>query len=161
MQDNLRLNLYSNIDLKNEPNTRQILQTFDRFFFAFGRFHAINELTISPAGNVPSFVKSSDVISSSELYKRFKSVDTRGLVCLHYLAALNVHIGGGKMISKNAVSEFFSTFVNAALSKSDDTVAIKFDAINRLSKSLKDLLMTESLPFDTEKISEMATEFFD
>ena len=65
------------------------------------------------------------------------------------------------MISKNAVSEFFSPFVNAALSKSDDTVVIKFDAINRLSKSLKDLLMTESLPFDTEKISEMATEFFD
>ena len=26
------LNLFSNIDLKNEPNTSEILQTFDRFF---------------------------------------------------------------------------------------------------------------------------------
>ena len=54
-----RLNLYSNIDFKNEPNTREILQAFDRFFFIFGRFPAINELKIVPMSNVPSFVKSS------------------------------------------------------------------------------------------------------
>ena len=48
MQDHLRLNLYSYVDLKNEPNARKILQTFDRFFFAFGRFPAINEMTIVP-----------------------------------------------------------------------------------------------------------------
>ena len=33
IQDDLRLNLYSNIDLKNKPNTREILQILDRFFF--------------------------------------------------------------------------------------------------------------------------------
>ena len=38
MEDDLRLNLYSIIDLKNEPNTKEIIHTFDRFFFAFGRF---------------------------------------------------------------------------------------------------------------------------
>ena len=37
MQDDLKFNLYSNIDFKNELNTRETLQTFDRFFFAFGR----------------------------------------------------------------------------------------------------------------------------
>ena len=31
MQDELRLNLYSHIDSKNKPNTREILQTFDFF----------------------------------------------------------------------------------------------------------------------------------
>ena len=46
MEDDLRLNLYSFFDLKNEPNAKEIMHTFDRFFFAFGRFPAINELTV-------------------------------------------------------------------------------------------------------------------
>ena len=98
MQDGLRLNLYSYIDLKNEPNTREILQIFDRFCFAFGRFPAINKLTVVPTGDVPSFVQSSNVISRSELHKRFKLGNTRGLICVHFLVALNVHLGGDKMI---------------------------------------------------------------
>ena len=91
MQDDVRLNLFSNIDLKNEPNTSKILQTFDRCFFAFGRFPAINELIVVATGDVPSFVQSSDVISPPELYKRYNLDDTRGLVCVYFLPALNVH----------------------------------------------------------------------
>ena len=56
MEDELRLNIYSFIDLKNEHNTKEILHTFDRFFFAFGRFPAIKELTTVLTGDVPSFV---------------------------------------------------------------------------------------------------------
>ena len=67
MQDDLRLNLFSSIDLKNEPNTSELLQTFERFFFDFDRFPAINELIVVPAGDVPSFLQSSDVISPSKL----------------------------------------------------------------------------------------------
>ena len=48
-----------------------------------------------------------------------------------------------------------------ALSKSDDTIVIKFDAINRLNKSLNDLLTTKFLAFDTARIWRMAAEFFD
>ena len=104
IQDDLRLNLYSNIDLKNEVNTREILETLNRLFFTFGKFPAINELIIVPTGDVSSFVKSIDVISPFELYKRFNSGDTRKLVCIHFLAALNVHLGDDKMISKNAMN---------------------------------------------------------
>ena len=154
LQNDLRLNLYSNIDLKNEVNTREILETFDRFFFAFGRFPAINELMIFPTGDETIFVKSIDVIFLSELYKRFNSGDTRGLVCIHFLATLNFHLGGDKMISKHAMSEFFHNLSMQALSKSDDTIVFKFDARNRLNKSLKDLLMAESLAFDTEDLKD-------
>ena len=42
MEDDLKLNLYSSINLKNESNTKEIMHKFDRFFFAFGRFPAIN-----------------------------------------------------------------------------------------------------------------------
>ena len=161
IQDDLRLNLYSNIDLKNEVNIREILEAFDRFFFIFGRFAVYNELIIVPTGDVPSFVKLIEIFSPSELYKRFNSGGTRGLVCVHFLAALNVHLGGDKIISKNAMSEFFHNLSMQALSKSDDAIVIKFDAINSLNKSLNKLLMTEPLAFNTEKISRMTTEFFD
>ena len=60
MEDDLGLTLYSFIDLKNQPNTKNILHTFDRFFFAFGRFPVINKLTIVPTSNVSSFVQSNN-----------------------------------------------------------------------------------------------------
>ena len=44
IQDDLRWNLFSNIDSKHEPNTSELLQTFDRFYFVFGRFLEINKL---------------------------------------------------------------------------------------------------------------------
>ena len=56
------------------------------------------------------------------------------------------------MISKNAMSEFFHNLSIQALSQSDNTIIIKFDPINTLNKSLNDLLMAESLAFDTAKI---------
>ena len=45
-----------------------------------------------------------------------------------------------------------------ALSKFGDTTVIKLDAINRLNKSLNNLLTAESLAFDTARISGMTTE---
>ena len=63
------------------------------------------------------------------------------LVCVCFLAALNVYLGGDKMISENAMSVYFRNLSMQALSKSDDAIVIKFDAINRLNKSLNDLLM--------------------
>ena len=45
------------------------MHTFDRFFLAFGRFPAINELTVVPTGDVPSFVQSNEVILSTDLHK--------------------------------------------------------------------------------------------
>ena len=122
MEDDIRLNLYSSIDLKDESNTKEIMHTFDRFFFAFGRFPAINELAIIPTGDALNFVRSSDIILPSELYEKFSLGNARGLVFVHFLATLNVHLGGDKMSVQ-------------ALSKSDDAILIKFDAINKLNKS--------------------------
>ena len=72
MEDDLRLNLFSNIDIENEPNTSEILQLFDRFFFAFGRFPAINELIVVPAGDVS--VLFNQVMSSSHLLNCIKKI---------------------------------------------------------------------------------------
>ena len=151
----MRLSLYSFIDSKNEPNTKEILHAFDRFFFAFGRFPAIKELTIVPTDDVPSFVRSNGVILPSELYKKISSGSARGLVCVYFLAAFNVHLGGDKIILKDAMSELFHNLPMETLSKSDYTILSKFDAINKLNKSLNDFMRAETLAFETESVSRM------
>ena len=98
-QDDIRLNLFLNTDLKNEQNLNKILKIFDSFFKKFGRFPAINELRIVPTVDMPKFVNW-NVISPSKLYEEFNSENGRGLVCVYFLAALNIHLGGEKIISK-------------------------------------------------------------
>ena len=51
-------------------------------------------------GYVPKFVNSNGVISPSELYEKFNSENSKRLVCVYFLAALNIHLGGEKIISK-------------------------------------------------------------
>ena len=142
------------------------MRTSDRFFFDFGiwyfsltlvfsyfgiflwYFPVINELTIVPTGDVPSFIRSGDTISPSELYKKFSLGNAGGLVCVHFLATLNVHLQDDKIISKKqkkALIEFFHNLSMQALSKSDNAILIKFDATNKLNKSLNDLLTDEAL----------------
>ena len=79
IQDNIRLNLFLNTYLKNEQNSNEILR-YLIVFFKFGRFPAINELTVVPTGDVPKFVNSNDVISPSELYEKLNSENSRGFV---------------------------------------------------------------------------------
>ena len=59
------------------------------------------------------------------------------------------------MVSKNAMSKFFHNLSIEALSKSDDLILIKFDAISKLNKSLNDLLTGEALTFEAERVSRM------
>lgn len=120
MENDLRFNLYSSIDLKNELNSKEVTETFDRFSLRL--VDSLQSTNWPLTGDVPSFVRSSDVISPSELYKRFSSSNARRLVGIHFLGALNVHLGGLKTISKNAVSEFFHNLSMQALSKSDDAI---------------------------------------
>ena len=80
------------------------------------------------------FVRTKDILSPFELYEFFNQTDAHGLVCVQLLAALNSHLGDGKNISKNAMSEFFQNLSLQALNELDETTNIKFDAINELNK---------------------------
>ena len=62
------------------------------FFFTFGRFRGIiDHLPIVPTGERSSFVKESDIISPSWLHQNFSYSDMRGLVSMHFLAAINIY----------------------------------------------------------------------
>ena len=124
-------------------------------FFKFGRFPAINELTVVPMGDVPRFVNSNDVISPSKLYEKVNSKNSRGLVFLYFLAALSIHWGGEKIIWKNAMREFYHTLSMQPLRKSNDNIFINFDAINWLNKNLNNLMIGEIHAFKKQNISTM------
>ena len=134
IENDLNIHLYSNIDIKNEQSPAEIFKLFDKLLFKFGRFPAVDTLAIVPTGVVPWFVKTNDILSLFELYENFNSADAHGLVCLQFLAVLNVFRGSDKVILKNAMSEFFHNLSMQALNEMDNRVKLKFDAINDLKK---------------------------
>ena len=123
--------------LKNKQNAENTMRTFAEFLFTFGRFpRTIDHLPIIPTRETPSFVKESDIISSSWLYWNFNYGDRRGLVSVHFLAALNIYFGENRALSKDTISEFFHNLSLQALSKSDDSIVVKFDALKNLNKNI-------------------------
>ena len=91
-------------------------------------------------GVMLSFVKTNEVTSPFDLYEKFNPTSAHGLDLTQFLAAFNIFIEGDKTISKNALSEFFHNLSTQALSRDDDRIDIKFDAIEVLNKSIKQLL---------------------
>ena len=71
---------------------------------------------------------------------------------MQFLAALNIHLSGDKTISKDAMREFFHNLSMQALSKSDDLILLKFDAINRLNKRMNSLLVNKTLVYENAEI---------
>ena len=116
MEDDKNINLFSNIELKNEQNPAEIFKIFETFFYKFGRFPAFEKLAVIPRGSIPSFARTKDILSPFEY---FNQTDTHGLVCVQLLAALNSDLGGEKNISKNAMSEFFQNLSLQTLNELD------------------------------------------
>ena len=84
------------------------MQVFAKFFFMFRRFSGtIDHFPIVKKGETPSSVKESNIISPSWLYWNFNYGDMRGLVSLHFLAAINIYFDGNIALSKNVMSKFF------------------------------------------------------
>ena len=145
MEDNISHEIYFHKLLKSIENPREFLKLFSQFFFKTGRFPGTENLAIVPMGVMPSFVKTNEVISPFDLYEKFNSTSVHGLVSTQFLAAFNIFIGGNKTISKNAMSEFFHNLSMQALSRDDDRIDIKFDAIEELNKSIKKCLRMMSI----------------
>ena len=129
MEDDISRELYFHNPLKSIERPRELLKLFSQFFFKTGRFPGSEHLVIVPVGVMPPFVKTKEVILPFDLYEKFNSSSAVGLVLTQFLAAFNIFIGGNKTISKNAMSEFFHNLSMQALSRDDDRIDIKFDAI--------------------------------
>ena len=53
-----------------------------------------------PQPKIPDFVRTQIALSPIDLYKKFSSTNTKALVSIQALAALNFYIGGDKDISR-------------------------------------------------------------
>ena len=85
-----------------------------------------------PQAQIPPFIKLQMPLSPIDLQQNFKATDARDLVSLQALAALNIHLGGDKTISKNALSEFLHNLSFQALSKETDDIYLNFNNVSEL-----------------------------
>ena len=89
-----------------------------------------------PQGEIPKFIKSTDIISPLALYRKYLSKDMRGLLGVQFLAVLNIFLGSGLSISKNAMGGLFHNLSYQALGKDNDKYKLEFTAITLLVKSI-------------------------
>ena len=108
IQLDLANEIYFTEKIKETESHVEVLKIFNKFYFKTGRFPGnYIDLMIVPAGVKPSFVKTKDEISPSEINEKFQSSSSYGLAAVQFIAALNIYFGGDKKLSKNVMSEFF------------------------------------------------------
>ena len=141
IDEDLRLNAFEFLNFQNNYISKELHNTYDFFFYKFGRFPGDLDLVKFPQDKIPKFLKTTDIISPVALYEKFSIGDTWGLVCTQFMAALNLNIflGSDSKISKGAISKFFHNLLMQALSKSDDSVLKKFDSIGLLVKNINEI----------------------
>ena len=141
MQDDLANEIYFTKKIKEIESHVEFMKVFNRFYFKIGRFPGNHvDLIVVPPGVKPSFVKTYDQISPTEINEKFQSGPSYGLAAVQFLAALNVYFGGDKKLSQNVMSEFFHNLSLQALTIDDDSIEITFDEIIELNKELKSFI---------------------
>ena len=83
MQDDLANEIYFTKKLKEIESHVDFLKNFNKFYFKTGRFPGNHvDLLIVPPVVKPSYVKTKDEISPSELNEKFQSVGSYGLAAV-------------------------------------------------------------------------------
>ena len=84
----LRLN-YFFIDFDYKHNAHDLLRAYAHFLNELGRFPGSLEFAIVPQREVPNFINTSDIISPSDFFDRFRASDARELVSVQMLASFS------------------------------------------------------------------------
>ena len=102
------------------------------FFFSKGRFPGSQKLIMLPQADIPDFVKTETPLSPIDLYKKFKATEAKVLASIQAIAALNIHLGGDRDVSKKALTEFLRNLTFQALSKENDDILLSFELDDNL-----------------------------
>ena len=119
-------NYWANIE------TVEDLDCWSGFYFTKGRFLGSQELIMVPQTQIPPFIKTQTPLSPIDLYQNFKETDAKTLVLIQALAVLNIHYGGNRTVSKNALTEVLHNLTFQALSKENDEIYLSFNYIGEL-----------------------------
>ena len=98
-------------------------------FFSKGRFPGSQKLIMLPRGNIPDFIKTEMPLSPIDLYKKFKATDSKALASIQTIAALNIHLGGYRDISKTGLTEFLHNLIFQALGNENDDILLSFEHV--------------------------------
>ena len=134
MLDNLLDDEFKEIinDLHTKNDFDNFLDCCCKFYFHKGMFPGSQELTRVPQAQILPFIKMQMPLSLIDLYQNFKATDARPFVSIQALAAINIHLGGDKTISKTALSEFLHNLLFQALSEETDDIYLNFDNVSEL-----------------------------
>ena len=134
MLDNLLDDEFKEIinDLHTKNDFDNFLDCCCKFYFHEGMFPGSQELTRVPQAQILPFIKMQMPLSLIDLYQNFKATDARPFVSIQALAAINIHLGGDKTISKTALSEFLHNLLFQALSEETDDIYLNFDNVSEL-----------------------------
>ena len=75
------------------------------------------------------------------LFKNFAGTDAKALVSIQGLAALNIHFGGNKFTSQQAMYEYLENLTFQALSQENDKVYMSFSEVGLLVNDLLECLV--------------------
>ena len=62
-------------DFNNENNQDKIMNAYSYFYHVLGRFPGKLDLVIIPKPDVPTFIKTDEIISPNQLYEKFRGTD--------------------------------------------------------------------------------------
>ena len=106
------------------------------FYFKHGRFPGSQNLIAIPQVKTPPFLKTDIPISPIDLFKTFAGTDAKALVSIQGLTELNIHFGGNKFTSQQAMYEYLENLTFQALSQENDTVYMSFSVVGLLVNDL-------------------------
>ena len=110
------------------------------FYFKHGRFPGSQNLIAIP--QVKALPLKTDIpISSIDCFKKFAGTDAKALVSIQGLAELNIHFGGNKFTSQQAMYEYLENLTFQALSQENDKVYMCFSEVGLLVNDLLECLV--------------------
>ena len=123
------------------------------FSFSKGRFPGSQKLILLPQADTPDLVNTKTPLSPIGLHKIFKATDAKALASSQAIAALNIHLGGDRDISKKALTEFLCNLTFQALSKENDDILLSFEHVGNLFLDiLESLAKIDQQLFNDSKI---------
>ena len=111
------------------------------FYFKHGRFPGSQNLKAIPQVKTPPFLKTDIPISAIDLFKKFAGTDAKALVSIQGLAELNIHFGGNKFTSQQAMYEYLENLTFQVLSQENDKVYMYFCEVGLLVNDLLECLV--------------------
>ena len=129
-------------------------------FFSKGRLPGLQKSIMLPQADIPNFVKKETPLSPIDLYQKFKATDAKALTSIQAIAALNIHLGGDRNISKKALTEFLRNLTFQALSKENDDILLSFEHVGNLFLDILESLakINQQLVDDAKILSENLKE---